>query len=284
MLKLSKLLKSIFRSVILLLLILEVILLMSILLIYRNNTEEIKIGLQTNIKQGIIKYRDLFVTYLADKYYMLSEDLILLLRTYESILNQDNFPINSDLQEIERNCMVNGNKIYQWQNTSAFYPAWYNTEPEDFPSRLLGTWFTTRDQLTYNSLSQKDQYYVKSLCSMSRLYRDILTKHLNWKDYLGITNDQFYFAFSDSFFVKFPAFNNSYMTNKSSDWVDTTRKPTCPTTRNINTYDPICRIFYQDTLAVSEKIVISSPYRFASTGLYGKIFINYNNKVNTIYL
>jgi hypothetical protein len=242
---------------------------MSILLIYRNNTEEIKTGLQTNIRSGIIKYRDLFVTYLSDKYYMLSEDLIFLLRTLESIMDNQNYPLNRDLHDIETNCMINGNQIFQMNNSSSFYPAWYNTNPVDFQSRLIGTWFTTRDQLSFDKLSARDQYYIQALCSMKRIYRDILTKHLNWKDYLGVTNEQFYFAFSDSFFVKFPSFNNSYMTSKSSDWVDTSRKPSCKTTRDINTYDPICRTFYQDVMAATEKIAISAPYRFASTGLYG---------------
>lgn len=269
MLKLSKLLKNIFRSVIFLLLVLEIILLMSILLIYRNNTEEIKVGLQTNIKSGVIKYRDLFVTYLADKYYMLSEDLIFLLRTVESILDNNEFPLNKNLTDIESNCMVNGQKIYSWVNTSAFFPAWYNTPEKDFGTRLLGTWFTTREQMSFNLLSEKDQYYIQTLCSVKRLYRDILTKHLNWKDYLGVTNDQFYFAFSDSLFVKFPAFANSYMNGVPGDWTDTSRKPSCKSIRDINTYDPICRTFYQDILSSKERITISAPYRFASTGLYG---------------
>ena len=158
---------------------------------------------------------------------------------------------------------------------SAYYPAWYNTPPQNLQSRLIGTWFTTRNQLTFDKLSNKDKYYIYALCSMNRIYRDILTKHLNWVDYLGVTNDQFYFAFSDSFFAKFPSFNNSYMTNSSIAWTDTTRLSNCNTTRDIHTYDPICRTFYRDVMASNEKIVISQPYLFASTGLYGNTFLFY---------
>jgi|LauGreDrversion4_2_1035121.scaffolds.fasta_scaffold233803_2 hypothetical protein len=270
MLKLSRLLKSIFRSVILLLLVLEVILLVSILLIYRNNTEQIKSGLQTNIKSGIINYRDLFVTYLANKYYMLSEDLIFLLRTFESILDNPNYPVNNNLTDIELNCMVNGNKILQIWNTSAYNPAWYDSPQENLASRLVGMWFTTRDQLTYDKLAPQDKYYIQAMCSISRIYKDILSKHLNWKDYFGVTNDQYYFAFSNSFFALFPSYNKPYMTSKAGEWTDTTRKLTCNTTRDINSYDPICRMYYQDVINANERLVISSPYRFASTGLYGK--------------
>ncbi len=60
------------------------------------------------------------------------------------------------------------------------------------------------------------------------------------------------------------------MTSKAGEWTDTTRKPTCNTTRDINSYDPICRTYYQDVMKANERLVISSPYRFASTGLYGK--------------
>lgn len=269
MLKLSRLLKSIFRSVILLLLVLEVILLISILLIYRNNTEQIKTGLQTNIKSGIINYRDLFVTYLANKYYMLSEDLIFLLRTFESILDNPDYPVNNNLTDIELNCMVNGNSILQKWNTSDYNAAWYNTPEQNIYSRLLGMWFTTRDQLTFDKLGAKDKYYIQALCSINRIYRDILMKHLKWKDYFGVTNDQYYFAFSNSFFALFPTFNKPYMTN-GTNWIDSTRNPSCNTTRDINSYDPICRTYYQDVMVAKERLVISSPYRFASTGLYGK--------------
>lgn len=269
MLKLSKLLKSIFRSVIFLLLILEVILLVSILLIYRNNTEEIKKGLQKNIQDGILKYRDLFVTYLADKYYLLAEDILYIIRTYESILNNTNYPINNNLTDIELNCMINGNNIFKLNNSSEYSKEWYSTPDSSLQSRLLGNWFTTRDQLTFDKLGKKEQYYIQSMCSMTRLFRDILTKHLNWKDYFGVTNDQYYFAFSNSFFVKFPSFNNSYMKENGS-WTDTSRKD-CNTTRDINTYDPICRPFYIDTMKSREKIA-SSSYLMASSGLYGKYY------------
>lgn len=271
MLKLSKLLKSIFRSIIIILLILEIILLMSILLIYRSNTEGLKKGLQINIKNGITQYRDLFVTYLADKYYMLSEDLIMMLRTFESIRNNTNYSLNKNRSLIESNCVINGQKIFSLRNSYDYYSPWYYTKEENLQSRLLGTWYTTRSNLTLDDLSNRDLNFIYTLCSMNRLFKDILVKHLNWRDHFGVTNEWIYFAFSDSFFVKFPSFNNSYMSGKASDFTDMTRNDIsiCNTTRDIHTYDPVCRTYYKDTMNSPEKIVISSPYRFASSGLYG---------------
>lgn len=266
MLKLSKLLKFIFKTVVILLIILETILLVSILLIYRSNTELIKDGLETNMKTGIIRYRDLFVLYLSDKYYMLSEDLMLLLRTFESILNDKDYPLNKDIDS----CVINGNQVFNYTNSSSYFTEWDNTNDADLDSRLRGTWFTTRDQLNFSNLSAIDQNYTYSLCSMKRLFKDIIIKQKNWKNYLGVTNDALYFAFSDSFFFKYPVFNNSYMTNNPSDWNDTSRKKDCVTNRSINSYDPICRTYYRDVINSVEKIVVSSPYKFAGAGLFGK--------------
>ena len=87
----SKMISYISRGVVFPILFLEIILIVSIILIYHKNTDKIRDDMQVNIDQTIEKYKEFYESYLQDKYYMMSEDLVLMLKTFESTLISSNY-------------------------------------------------------------------------------------------------------------------------------------------------------------------------------------------------
>jgi len=262
----SKMISYISRGVVFPILFLEIILIVSIILIYHKNTDKIRDDMQVNIDQTIEKYKEFYESYLQDKYYMMSEDLVLMLKTFESTLISSNYKNTTDLEK----CVFNGNDIFNFDNKSDYKISWYKNTNLNNISRLKGTWFTTRDNLNYSNLKESEKNYAKTFCSIERMLKNTLLKHLEWEKKTNITIESFYFVLNNSFFIKYPAYLNEYMSSNDS-YDDTSRVENCTFTTDFSRYEPKCPFFKFNETNNTANIIISPTYLFPSSQIYGKL-------------
>jgi hypothetical protein len=269
MLKISTTLKNVFKRVFSLLLLIEIILLVSVLIIYSDNTNQVSKDMRDNTQKVMMTYRDLFMQYLQNKYIFMIEDLVLIQKAYDAVRILKHNGTNNDAitktytdSYIESNCAIHGSSA----NGANDGIDWYNTNEESITRRMKGTWYMGNEITSLTTIKDEDKHKLIELCMLNHLITKIMTKNLKWKQYFTVTNIYFTFTFSNSFFYKFPTYNNPYM---FPNWVDSASSSSCnfPNTKNV--YEPKCRPFYQQTYNSTSNIIIDKPYKFASNNLFG---------------
>lgn len=267
MLKIAITINNVFKRVFLLLLFLEIILLGIELLIYSKNTTQVSSDMKENAKKVMIGYRDLFVEYMSNKYILLIDDILLILKTYSGIVSWKQIRDNDiafskyTSQYILENCSMNGNLV---PNTGINQLDWF-TDPSMI-IRMKGTWYNGLSQLKLEDLSQDNYQKVVNLCVMNDILKEIIMKNLRWKDLLTLTQNFYTFIFDNSFFYKFPLYYNSYMSN---NWADSRQDCPYATNRMTNEYEPKCRPFFIQSMSDTSNVVINKPYKFAFNNVYG---------------
>lgn len=266
MLKISQSLRTIFKRVFILLFVIELLILGAILLIYSYNTSKVKISMKQNVSVMLFDYRSLFIQYLRNKYMMLIDDMTLIMKTYESLDQWKLDSRNNDYfnkytkDRINTECSIVGSSI----NDTSLYPSsWYNNSNSkiSLDNQMKGTWYQGINIRSLDNLPLVDVNKLQNLCIMNDMLTQILTKSKRWQSIFSVTNEYYTFTYANSFFYKFPTFYNSYMTT----WTD--GNPSNCTNRI--DYEPKCRPFYIHTTNSVSNVVINSPYRFATNGLFG---------------
>ena len=269
MLLIADTIKTVFARVFILLLTIEILLLITVLIIYKFNTIQVSDDMKQTSKMVTITYRDLFVSYLRNKYILLIDDLLLIMQTYDGIdswrQNPNNAGFFSTYTEdyITNNCAVFGGDI---SNITLYNQSWYD-DLSTINDRLKGTWYNGNSITSLNQLAQNDIVSLTNLCVLNNLFSKTLLKHKRWSNFFSNTLEYYIFTFSDSFYYKYPISFNQYMI--PNHWNDTTRPPNCQTSRGINEFEPKCRPFYYQSMADRSNIVINPPYKYASSSIYG---------------
>jgi hypothetical protein len=262
MLKISQMLKNIFRKIFFLLFVVECLILGIILILYYKNIDTLTPNIKQLTEDEFISNKNLLEKYINDKLLRYSEDLLLIMKTYEDIemeilSNNNNFVSDYDNSYINIHCSQHGKFIPNNNSTTLnwFFDTDINTE-----TRMKGTWFINNNIYDLALLTSEDQKKIKILCLMNPILTNLIKKNLLWKDVYPVNYDYFFFAFSDNLVFKFPTYYNKYMSEYN---VPTTACQTDPTTYMVK-----CRPFYYQTLRVNENIYVNPPYIAASTGLF----------------
>lgn len=241
--------KQNFRYICIILIVAQIIILVTVMIIYISNTNDIISSINKHKKSISIIYRDTNKEYLTKKMHLLLEDGLLILKTYENIINWKLNTYNDY-----------GSIATREETDSSYSGPWY-LELDKIEQYLFGGVY-----LDFKNASEetniKNKNYLTILAKTEAILKKLFMKYFGWKNKIYIPINYLYFAFSTGLFYKYPRLYSSYFDRTDYD------NTVCSGAESGGRYDPRCRPFYTQSQNSNDKITITEPYRFA-TGEYG---------------